>query len=213
MHAHSGRGPATELTVVQSLTTKPLGRGGARRNFRSRPSKGLQAREKRGCNGQIHNDHQRGDPPPVSCSSGGRGGEGIARPGYRKELRPSLRGQVASGPRGAAREPGSPVEDSWRRRAWARVPDQGRHRDGRALRSRLRPCEALSGGPPPRRARGHSQDFHDNSEEADPEAGKEPAPRLVLHLEAGRILGPEDLSQTPDWAKPIVAAALQRSLG
>jgi predicted ABC-type ATPase len=55
--------------------------------------------------------------------------------------------------------------------------------------------------------------IYDNSEEADPEVGKEPAPRLVLHLEAGRILGPEDLSQTPDWAKPIVAAALQRGLG
>ncbi len=48
----------------------------------------------------------------------------------------------------------------------------------------------------------------DNSEQAEPEDGR-PIPRLVLHLEAGRILGPEDLSQTPDWAKPIVAAALQ----
>ena len=54
---------------------------------------------------------------------------------------------------------------------------------------------------------------YDNSDHADPEAGGLPTPRLVLHLEAGRILGPEDLSQTPDWAKPIVAAALQRSLG
>lgn len=53
---------------------------------------------------------------------------------------------------------------------------------------------------------------YDNSDDADPEAGKVPAPRRVLHLEAGRILGPEDLSQTPDWAKPVVAAALQRSL-
>ncbi len=54
---------------------------------------------------------------------------------------------------------------------------------------------------------------YDNSDDAEPEAGRMPAPRLVLHLEAGRILGPEDLSTTPDWAKPIVAAALQRSLG
>jgi predicted ABC-type ATPase len=54
---------------------------------------------------------------------------------------------------------------------------------------------------------------YDNSEHADPEAAEPPAPRLVLHLEAGDILGPEDLSQTPDWAKPIVAAALQRRLG
>jgi hypothetical protein len=54
---------------------------------------------------------------------------------------------------------------------------------------------------------------YDNSDHADPEAGGLPAPRLVLHLEAGLTLGPEDLSQTPDWAKPIVAAALQRALG
>ena len=54
---------------------------------------------------------------------------------------------------------------------------------------------------------------YDNSDDAEPGAGRMPAPRLVLHLEAGRILGPEDLSTTPDWAKPIVAAALQRSLG
>lgn len=52
----------------------------------------------------------------------------------------------------------------------------------------------------------------DNSEQAEPEDGR-PIPRLVLHLEAGRILGPEDLSQTPDWAKPIVAAALQARAG
>lgn len=53
---------------------------------------------------------------------------------------------------------------------------------------------------------------YDNSDPADPQAGELPAPKLVLHLEAGRILGPEDLSQTPQWAKPIVAAALQCSL-
>lgn len=50
---------------------------------------------------------------------------------------------------------------------------------------------------------------YDNSDHADPEAGSAPDPRLVLHLKKGRIRGPEDLSQTPDWAKPIVAAALQ----
>ena len=54
---------------------------------------------------------------------------------------------------------------------------------------------------------------YDNSDHAEPEAGGQPAPRLVLHLEAGRILGPDDLSQTPKWAKPIVAAVLQRILG
>jgi predicted ABC-type ATPase len=50
---------------------------------------------------------------------------------------------------------------------------------------------------------------YDNSEDAEPEAGNMPAPRLVLHLEKGRILGPDDLSNTPEWAKPVVAAALQ----
>jgi hypothetical protein len=39
------------------------------------------------------------------------------------------------------------------------------------------------------------------------------APRLVLHLEGGRIVGPQDLSQTPDWAKPIIATALQHRPG
>lgn len=53
---------------------------------------------------------------------------------------------------------------------------------------------------------------YDNSDQADPEAGEQPAPRLVLHLERGRIVGPEDLSHTPEWAKPIVAAALQHIL-
>jgi predicted ABC-type ATPase len=51
---------------------------------------------------------------------------------------------------------------------------------------------------------------YDNSTQADPEAGEPPAPRLVLHLEKGQILGPDNLAQTPDWAKPVVAAALQR---
>lgn len=53
--------------------------------------------------------------------------------------------------------------------------------------------------------------MYDNSVEADPAAGKEPAPRLVLHMERGKILGPPDLSKTPEWAKPIVAAALKLS--
>jgi hypothetical protein len=28
-------------------------------------------------------------------------------------------------------------------------------------------------------------------------------------MEHGQIVGPSDLSQTPEWAKPIVAAALR----
>jgi predicted ABC-type ATPase len=49
---------------------------------------------------------------------------------------------------------------------------------------------------------------YDNSAEADPAAGRAPRPVLVLHMQRGDIVGPPDLSKTPDWAKPIVAAAL-----
>ena len=52
----------------------------------------------------------------------------------------------------------------------------------------------------------------DNSENADPAAGKTPKPKLVLHLERGKILNPSNLKRTPDWAKPIVAAALKLRL-
>lgn len=50
---------------------------------------------------------------------------------------------------------------------------------------------------------------HDNNEEADPATEKTPSPTLVLLMERAKILGPPDLSRTPDWAKPIVAAALK----
>lgn len=50
---------------------------------------------------------------------------------------------------------------------------------------------------------------YDNSFDADPAAGRAPRPALVLHLDHGEIVGPQDLSSTPDWAKPIVAAALK----
>lgn len=49
---------------------------------------------------------------------------------------------------------------------------------------------------------------YDNSAEADPARGLKPEPILVLHVVRGRIVGPTDLSRTPTWAKPIVAAAL-----
>jgi predicted ABC-type ATPase len=49
---------------------------------------------------------------------------------------------------------------------------------------------------------------YDNSADADPTRGHVPTPRLVLHVEQRKIVAPADLSQTPDWAKPIVAAAL-----
>ena len=54
---------------------------------------------------------------------------------------------------------------------------------------------------------------YDNSAEGDPRAGKTPAPVLVLHLLRGRILNAADLPHAPDWAKPIVAAALKQARG
>jgi predicted ABC-type ATPase len=51
--------------------------------------------------------------------------------------------------------------------------------------------------------------MYDNSAEADPADGAVPTPVLVLHTERGKILNPDDLPRAPDWAKPIVAAALK----
>ncbi len=50
---------------------------------------------------------------------------------------------------------------------------------------------------------------YDNSVEANPAAGRAPALTLVLHMRRGRILNPGDLVLAPQWAKPIVAAALK----
>lgn len=54
---------------------------------------------------------------------------------------------------------------------------------------------------------------YDNSADADPAAGQTPSPILVLHMESGKTLNPRDLTRTPDWAKPIVDAALKLKLG
>jgi len=54
---------------------------------------------------------------------------------------------------------------------------------------------------------------YDNSVDADPAAGKVPVPKLVLHMEKGRILNRDDLPHAPEWAKPIVAAALKFGFG
>lgn len=50
---------------------------------------------------------------------------------------------------------------------------------------------------------------YDNSAEGDPQTGKTPAPVLVLHCVRGRIQNPKGLPFAPEWAKPIVAAALK----
>lgn len=55
--------------------------------------------------------------------------------------------------------------------------------------------------------------MYDNSAEADPAKGQAPAPMLVLHMDHGKIAGPADLRRTPEWAKPIVAAALNLQAG
>lgn len=51
----------------------------------------------------------------------------------------------------------------------------------------------------------------DNSSEGDPSAGTIPEPTLLLHWRTGRIISPtpKRLAMTPEWAKPIVARALQ----
>jgi predicted ABC-type ATPase len=50
---------------------------------------------------------------------------------------------------------------------------------------------------------------YNNSVEADPADGHRPAPTLVLELRRGLILNRGDLAGAPEWAKPIVAAALK----
>lgn len=60
--------------------------------------------------------------------------------------------------------------------------------------------------------------LYDNSAESDPHQGKAPRPKLVLHwqrVDAGPgcavVPALQDLARTPDWAKPVVAAALKLS--
>lgn len=57
----------------------------------------------------------------------------------------------------------------------------------------------------------HALRIFDNSAEGDPAAGQTPKPVLVLSMEGRKILEPRDLTRTPEWAKPIVAAALKVS--
>lgn len=55
----------------------------------------------------------------------------------------------------------------------------------------------------------HSLRVFDNSPEASPESGSPPKLTLVLQMEGRVIVGPDDLTPTPGWAKSIVAAALK----
>lgn len=51
----------------------------------------------------------------------------------------------------------------------------------------------------------------DNSVDADPSTGEAPILKLLLHMVRGKIVAPANLSKTPQWAKPIVAAAMRLS--
>ncbi len=51
--------------------------------------------------------------------------------------------------------------------------------------------------------------LYDNSEDADPKAGRPPTPRLLLHFLRGTVVKSCPLSDVPEWAKPILIVALQ----
>ena len=55
--------------------------------------------------------------------------------------------------------------------------------------------------------------LYDNTEEGDPHRGLAPRPRLLLHLRNARVVSSCPLGRTPEWAKPILAAAMQRHSG
>ena len=52
---------------------------------------------------------------------------------------------------------------------------------------------------------------YDNSADADPEIGGVPEPRLIVHLNRGKLASVCDLASTPNWAKPVVLTALKFS--
>jgi len=54
---------------------------------------------------------------------------------------------------------------------------------------------------------------YDNSVEADPHEGERPHLQLILHLDHLHVRSIVDLAATPDWAKPIVIAALHITEG
>jgi predicted ABC-type ATPase len=49
----------------------------------------------------------------------------------------------------------------------------------------------------------------DNSHEADPFTGIAPEPMLILHVAHGAVVRSCDLRVAPEWAKPILAAAMK----
>lgn len=59
----------------------------------------------------------------------------------------------------------------------------------------------------------HHLRVYDNSHEADPVTGQQPRPVLLLEMREGRIAAPDDLSGAPEWAQPIIAAAIHLHTG
>jgi len=55
----------------------------------------------------------------------------------------------------------------------------------------------------------HHLRVYDNSREADPARGKRPVPELLLEMRQGKITAPADLSNAPDWAKPLIVIAIK----
>lgn len=53
----------------------------------------------------------------------------------------------------------------------------------------------------------------DNSAEAEFRTEKLPEPRLLLHLHGDQLIDLAEPATIPEWAKPIIAAALRRQLG
>ncbi len=51
----------------------------------------------------------------------------------------------------------------------------------------------------------------DNTEEGDPQKGQTPVPKLLLHMNRGKIVNSYDLPLVPKWAKPILQAAIKFS--
>jgi len=52
---------------------------------------------------------------------------------------------------------------------------------------------------------------YDNSEEADPHSGSIPKPKLILHAIEGKAVEMCELQRAPNWAKPILMAAIKVS--
>ena len=55
--------------------------------------------------------------------------------------------------------------------------------------------------------------MYDNSVKADLRSNVAPQPRLLLHMESGKVLHMLKVSEIPDWAKPIVEMAMKLDAG